>query len=217
MRNDVYTISTSDFRNKWVFNYSVEAPFGKGKRFLGNPESLAGKTLDKVVGGWVAAGLTTIHSGTGIGAWGDNALWWQAGQATNSGSSERPIFTGKPVTDHVSGHQALQGAPGYTPYMNANAFRYVQFTPSQAEIGNVPWVMNNLTSPGFSQWDFSLMKNFYLGKETRYFQLRVEAQNLFNHMNAGFPDYQLSDPTFGMITSQNGSPRQMMVAGKFYF
>jgi len=217
MRNDVYTISTSDFRNKWVFNYSVEAPFGKGKKFLGNPESLAGKTLDKVVGGWVAAGLTTIHSGTAIGPWGDNALWWQAGQATNSSWSERPIFTGKTVSDKVSGHQALQGAPGYTPYMNANAFRYVQFTPTQAEIGNVPWVMNNLTSPGFSQWDFSLMKNFYLGKETRYFQIRVEAQNLFNHMNAGFPDYQLSDATFGMITSQNGNPRQMMVAGKLYF
>ena len=217
MRKDVYTISTSDFRNKWVFNYSVEAPFGRGKRFLGAPDTLGAKALDKIVGGWVAAGVTTIHSGTAIGPWGDNALWWAAGQATNSGWSERPVFTGQPVTDHVSGHTALIGAPNYTPYMNRDAFRYVQFTPTHAEIGNVPWVMNKLTSPGFSQWDFSLMKNFYLGKETRYFQLRVEAQNLFNHMNAGFPDYFLTDPTFGMIQGQNGNPRYMMIAAKLYF
>jgi hypothetical protein len=217
MRNDVYTVSTSDFRNKLVFNYSVQAPWGRGKRYLGSPNSFGEKVLDNVVGGWTAAGVTTIHSGTPIGPWGDNALWWQAGQATNSGWSERPIYTGNAVSDHVSGHQALQGAPGYTPYMNANAFRYVQFTPTQAEIGNVPWVIDGFNSPAFSQWDFSLMKNFYLGKESRYFQIRVESQNLFNHMNAGGPDYYLQDATFGLITSQNGSPRQMMIAGKLYF
>ena len=217
MRNDVYGISTSDFRNKLVFNYSVEAPWGSGKKFLGHPDSFAGKALDKAIGGWVAAGVTTIHSGTPQGPWGDNGLWWQAGQATNSSWSERPIYTGQAVTDHVSGHQALQGAPNYTPYMNADAFRYVQFTPTQAEVGNVPWNIDGLNGPAFSQWDFSLMKNFYLGKESRYFQIRVEAQNVFNHMNAGDPDYYLQDATFGMITSQYGSPRQMMIAGKLYF
>ncbi len=61
------------------------------------------------------------------------------------------------------------------------------------------------------------MKNFTLGKESRYFQLRFEAQNLFNHMNAGNPDGALQDATFGMITGQNGLPRQAMVAAKFYF
>ena len=32
-----------------------------------------------------------------------------------------------------------------------------------------------------------------LGKETRYLQLRFEAQNLFNHMNAGNPDGKLTN------------------------
>ena len=61
------------------------------------------------------------------------------------------------------------------------------------------------------------MKNFELGKETRYFQLRFEAQNLFNNMNAGNPDGAIQNATFGMITSQNGNPRQVMVAAKLYF
>jgi hypothetical protein len=36
-------------------------------------------------------------------------------------------------------------------------------------------------------------------------------------MNAGNPDGAIISPTFGMITSQNGSPRQAMVAAKLYF
>ena len=62
------------------------------------------------------------------------------------------------------------------------------------------------------------MKNSSLSKnEARYLQLRFEAQNLFNHMNAGNPDGSLTSPTFGMITYQNGSPRVAMIAAKIYF
>ncbi len=226
VRKDVYGISTSDFRNKLVFNYSFEVPVGKGHRFLTSPQSFGSKVLDKIAGGWVAAGVTTFHSGTPISVTGDNTLWWIAGQAVNGGQSERPVWVEPRVTfnNHVSGHTSLQGAANYTPYMNKAAFRYAQFYPNptgaagaNAEIGNVPWAIPNLITPSFSQWDFSLMKNFYLGKESRYFQVRMEAQNLFNHMNAGSPDGALADATFGMITSQNGSPRYMMIAAKLYF
>jgi hypothetical protein len=59
---------------------------------------------------------------------------------------------------------------------------------------------------------------FSLGSnEARYFQLRFEAQNVFNHMNAGNPDGAIISLTFGMITSQNGIPHQAMVAAKLYF
>ena len=60
---DVYSLSNSDYRHKVVFNYSVELPFGHGKRFLSDTQNLGGKFLDKVVGGWIAAGTTTIRSG----------------------------------------------------------------------------------------------------------------------------------------------------------
>jgi hypothetical protein len=213
---DLYSVSTSDFRNKLIFNYSVDLPFGRGHKFLTAPGSLGGKVLDKVVGGWVAAGVTTFHSGVPLSITGSNALWWDIGQASN-GMSERPIYNNNNFNNHVSGHRSLIGAANYEPYMNRSSFRLCQFTPTQAEIGNVPWAMRDLVSPGFSQWDFSLMKNFYLGKETRYFQFRVEAQNLFNHMNAGAPDGNITDGNFGMINYQNGNPRYMMIAAKIYF
>jgi hypothetical protein len=85
------------------------------------------------------------------------------------------------------------------------------------EIGNVPSTYPNWRGPGFSQWDLALMKNVSLGKESRRLQLRFEAQNLLNHMNAGQPDSGVSSLTFGQITTQSGLPRRVMVATKFYF
>ena len=63
------------------------------------------------------------------------------------------------------------------------------------------------------------MKNFYLGKESRYLQLRMEAYNLWNHMDCGNPgSYFSNGPTaFGMITGQANGPRNIMIAMKLYF
>jgi hypothetical protein len=219
-RADVYSLSPSDSRHRVVLNYSVELPFGKGKHFLHDTQSLGGKLLDKVVGGWVAAGYTTIRSGQYLGVSGSNTLWWIAGQSNNSGASERPsfVFPRVPYDNNVSGHAALIGSANSSPYMNRGSFRLAEATPTLLEIGDTGPVIPNLVGPAFSQWDFSLMKNFGLGSnEARYFQLRFEAQNVFNHMNAGNPDGAIISPTFGMITSQNGSPRQAMVAAKLYF
>jgi hypothetical protein len=216
---DIYSLDIASFRHKAVFNYSFELPFGRGKRFLNNTSEFSGKLLDKLIGGWVAAGVTTFHSGTPLSVIGCNDLWWIAGQATNSGNPERPVFVYPRLqyNNNVSGHAALVGSANYTPYMNRAAFRFAQATPNLLEIGDVPASFAGLISPSFSQWDFSLMKNFNLGKESRYLQFRFEAQNLFNHMNAGKPDQYLTNATFGMITSQSGSPRLAMLAAKFYF
>ena len=48
-------------------------------------------------------------------------------------------------------------------------------------------------------------------------QIRFEGQNIFNHMNAGKPINQLPDRAFGTITSQQGLPRQIMIAAKLFF
>ena len=218
-RGDVYSLSNSDSTHKVILNYSAELPFGKGRRYLNGTQDIARKLLDKVVGGWTAAGVTTFRSGRYLSVTGSNQLWWIAGQASN-GASERPLFAYPRVqfNNDVSGHSSLIGSANSTPYMNSAAFRLAQALPSDLQIGDVGWVIPGLVGPGFSQWDFSLMKNFALSKnESRYLQLRFEAQNLFNHMNAGDPEGSLTSPSFGMITGQNGTPRVAMIAAKLYF
>jgi hypothetical protein len=85
------------------------------------------------------------------------------------------------------------------------------------QVGNVPGLMPNWRNPGFTQWDFAVMKNFPLFSEKRILQFRFESQNLFNHMNAGVPDGNIGDSLFGVIDSQTGNPRRIMIAAKILF
>jgi len=216
--SDIYGIATSDIAQKFLFNYSWEVPFGRGKRFLGNPDSMAAKAFNHVAGGWRVAGTTTFHTGFpvmiwtpsgGVGGLGSN--WYNIGHSRTS----RPRLVSPRVAydNQVGGKQALEGAAGFRHYFNPDAFRLVQ----NFEIGDVGSTLPDMRSPGFTQWDLSLLKSFPLGRETRSLQFRMEAQNLLNTMNPDVPNGAITQRTFGIITGQRGSPRQIMLALKLYF
>jgi hypothetical protein len=210
---DVYGLAPSDMTHKFQVNYSIDLPIGRGKKLLGNAPAL----LDKVVGGWQLAGTTLLRSGQPISVYtpsgavgGLGSQWYNIGQGRNN----RPVIVpGQQPGLTTDGHAALIGAANFQPYVNPKAFRLTQGW----EIGNVPSTYPNWRGPGFSQWDLALMKNVTLGRESRRLQLRFEAQNLLNHMNAGNPDSGVSSLTFGQIITQSGLPRRVMVATKFYF
>ncbi len=71
--------------------------------------------------------------------------------------------------------------------------------------------------PGRENVDLSVFKQFRLG-EVRQIELRFEAFNAFNHANFGAPAASVTNAaTFGQITSVVNDPRQLQMAGKFYF
>ncbi|MBL8211493.1 MAG: TonB-dependent receptor [Bryobacterales bacterium] len=215
--SSTYGIATTDITHKLLFNYSVDLPFGRGRRFLGNPDNFAANVVDHAVGGWTMAGTTTIRGGVPVtvrtpsntvGGLGSN--WYNIGHGRDS----QPVMVpGVAYNNNVSGHTALEGAGGFRPYFNPDAFRVVR----DFEIGDAPSTMPNFRGPGFSQWDLSLLKSFRLFSDSKSLQLRMEAQNLFNKMNPGNPGNAILSRTFGVITGQQGSPRRIMVAAKFYF
>ncbi len=212
--SDIYGLAPTDISQKFLFNYLFDIPVGRGKRLLGNPQTGAAKALNQIVGGWQVAGLTTFRAGRPIVIhclYPNCFNWYNIGQSRG----ERPRFTSPGVAydNQVSGHTALDGSAGYQPYFNTAAFRVTQ----NMEIGDVPGTLPNMRGPGFSQWDLSLLKNIGLGGEGCYLQLRFEAQNLFNHMNAADPDGTVLARTFGTITGQNGNPRLAMIAARIYF
>jgi hypothetical protein len=113
----------------------------------------------------------------------------------------------------TNGHAALLGSGNLQYYLNPAAF----VLPNGFQLGNVPSTYGYWFGPGFSQWDVALMKEFGLGSESRRLQLRFEAQNVLNHMNAGNPVSGVTSSGFGTIITQFGNPRQAMVAAKLYF
>ena len=81
---------------------------------------------------------------------------------------------------------------------------------------------NVVIGPGFSNTDFSVIKNTELGEELRV-QFRAEFFDLFNHANFGPPGTVVGTPAFGQITStrfptgESGSSRQIQFAMKLSF
>ena len=214
---DIYGIAPTDITHRFLFNYSWDIPVGRGRKLLGNPQDIGGKVANYVVGGWRVAGTTTFRTGQPIliytpsgGVGGLGSQWYNIGH----GRTTRPvIIRGQSFGSTTNGHAALEGSPNFQYYMNPGAFRL----PQGFEIGDVGSTFPNWRGPGFSQWDLSVLKDFPILSERRYLQLRFEAQNLFNHMNAANPNGAVTQRTFGMITGQLGSPRRVMIAAKFYF
>jgi outer membrane receptor protein involved in Fe transport len=74
---------------------------------------------------------------------------------------------------------------------------------------------NILIGPGSASVDFGVIKNFALSERQRV-QFRTEVFNLFNRVNLGQPNANLSSNTFARITSA-GSPRVIQLALKYIF
>ena len=78
---------------------------------------------------------------------------------------------------------------------------------------------NVVIGPGFSNTDFSIIKNTRFGEKLRM-QFRVEFFDLFNRANFGPPGNVVGTPAFGQITStrfptgESGSSRQIQFAVK---
>jgi hypothetical protein len=215
---DIYGISPTDITHRFLFNYSWDIPVGRGRKLLANPQLFGEKLLNGVVGGWTLAGTTTFRTGQPVliytpsgGVGGLGSQWYNIGQSRTT--RPRIVLPQRPFGSTTNGHAALEGSPNFQYYINPNAFRL----PQGFEIGDVPSTFPNWRGPGFSQWDLSVLKEFPVGSEQRKLQLRFEAQNLFNHMDAAMPNGAVTQRTFGMITGQIGSPRRVMVAAKIYF
>ncbi len=212
--SDVYGLASFDVTHRGMINYLWELPFGKGRKFLNTTDNLATKLVNGALGGWNVSGTTQFRGGMPFpilcgGSYCRN--WISIGQ----GRHTRPRFadTRVPYASDISGHQALEGSANQQFYLLSSGFRYVK----DMEIGDVGSTLQGVRGPGFSQWDFSVSKNFGLGKESRYLQFRGEFENLFNHMNTANPDNTISNRTFGMVTSQFGNPRRVLIAAKIYF
>ena len=81
---------------------------------------------------------------------------------------------------------------------------------------------NVVIGPGFSNTDFSIIKNTMLSEKIRV-QFRAEFFDLFNHPNFGQPGNVVGGPNFGRIvntrfpTGESGTSRQVQFALKLLF
>ena len=145
--------------------------------------------------------------------------------------------SGSPLTPGLSDDRALTGEPnqrpivveGVDPYLDEpawipNALGYntrLQWinmaafvNPDLGTRGNA--ARGELYGPGFWNADLAFSRNISAGAGRRV-ELRVEAFNLFNHVNWGNPNVTVGNTNAGMITGTSGDPRIMQFAVKYQF
>ncbi len=223
--------SDFDIRQRFIFSYVYELPFGKGRSWVQEGP------LAEVVGGWRVSSISSFHTGRPFTLFaGNNSSAFQLGGFGATALADCP--NGATVSSSV---QDLGGAG---PYFFDPSLFAVPAAPSAtnaannvARLGNCP--RNSMYGPGLANVDFAVARTFRYFGEGRSLEFRWEAFNIANHpyfglpsnnCNASFPASATAatqicgnfanstgSATFGRITALQGDPRTMQLSLRFAF
>lgn len=179
-------LATIDIAHRFVMSYLYELPFGKGRKFGSKTSSV----VDAFIGGWQFNGITTFQSGTPLTI-----------TANNTAGLFNPLT--RPNTNGKDANLSGKVDERLNRYFDTSVYSQ----PAAFTFGNVgPTV--NIRNDGIKNFDLSLFKQFR-PLERMAVQFRVEALNAFNTPRFGSPNTSVTSTTFGQITSQANSPRQL--------
>jgi len=179
--------SIIDMRQRLTLGFVWALPFGKGQAFLNN-----NRPVNWLLGGWQFNSILFKQSG----------LWFSPvlnTPTTNTGTDSRPNIIGPvryPKTINEWFDQSAFTTPA--PYTYGDAGR------------------NSLLGPGRTNFDLALSKAFPV-REQSFIEFKVDAFNIFNHPQFGYPNATIGIPQSGQITSIVGNPRNMQASLRFQF
>jgi hypothetical protein len=190
--------SSFDVRNRLVFNYVAELPFGRGKNHLN--EGVVGRVLE----GWSWSGIGTLQSGFPFEVFAGGI------DSDGTGATQRASFSSTPSVVPVQ-FPTTQTGP------NVGLFTFPLFGGP----GNVR--RNTYYGPAYKNFDMVLAKTTRI-TERFVLEFRSEYYNVFNHPNFSQPDNFINDGTFfgqssGEVGRNDGTTgaRQLQFGLKLHF
>jgi hypothetical protein len=189
------SLADYDIAHRFVVSYIYELPFGKGRRFGADWNSVT----NFILGGWQVNGFTTFQSGTPLQITANNVagLFNPIGIASNNGTSGK-------LTGDIAARM--------NRYFNPSVYSQ----PAAFTFGNMANYAPDLRSPGIRNWDLSIFKEWRV-MEKATLQFRTEAFNAFNTVRFGSPNTTVTSNQFGVISTQANSPRQIQFGLKLLF
>jgi trimeric autotransporter adhesin len=169
--------SSFDVRHRFSGDFSLELPFGQGRRWV-NREGWT----NYVVGGWMMNGTISLASGQPFTPLVTGAV---TDVANGVNGTLRANYDGSPIAI---------ADPTTLAFFNTAAFSI----PAAGTYGNAG--RNIITGPGSFTFNMGLMKNFAV-RGTRGVSLRVQANNVLNTPVWGSIGTTVNSPTFGQVTS----------------
>jgi hypothetical protein len=186
-------LSDWDIPHRFIFSYNWEIPVGRGRRFLGDAQSV----VNHLLGGWQMTGITTLQKGTPFGAL----------MATNRANT---AFGGALRPNRIGSGDLSGSGQTIDRWFDKTAFAL----PDAFTFGNSG--RNILRAPGLVNFDWGLFKNFPVTEKSQL-QFRAEFFNLFNTPHFGLPNPFFDLPQGATITALSTPPRQIQLALKFMF
>ena len=185
--------SSFDQRHKVTGDYLFELPFGKDKRFVSG-----GGIASKITEGWSVSGAFTFATGLPLTpSYGADI----ADVARGTAGSLRP--------NRVAGASLTNGSQTLNKWFDKGAYT----APPANGFGNAS--RNSIPGPGTVANSMSLSKTAQLG-DTRSFEFRATANNVFNTVQYSGVDTNLNSLTAGQVTSA-AAMRQFTFLGRFRF
>jgi hypothetical protein len=205
-----YDLCNADLRHLLHANGELALPFGRGGTYFTH----VNEAEDALVGGWHFNFIWSVYSGQPFTVGCQNPS--QGAEFAGGFGCNAPIVTGA---------NPYGGLHNRTQWANPGAFALLPYNPVTVAGQNIMADLgvrgNQLRGPGFYDIDASLHKQFSTGEQTKL-EFRVEAMNLFNHVEFNNPSNtnftQTLPGQFGVITSDRlGVGRVMQMAAKYYF
>ena len=184
-----------------------EIPLGKGHQYFNS--TLA----DAALGGWQASGDFQAESGVPFTVIMNSSI--PSGSLGGSdGNGQAALYPNRIGNPHAAKQSLSQ-------WYNQLAYA----APPVNTFGTNP--RNSLRGPDLSNFDFSLAKSWSIpGWESGKVQLRMDAENVFNHPSFRNPSNKLNptalstgiaDPSVAQVTATTITGRTVMLTGRFSF
>jgi len=186
------SVASYDIPHRLVLSALYELPFGTGRRFGASLPA----ALDAVIGGWQINGIVTVQSGTPL---------------TLSATNNTGLFN--PVTRaNWNGEDPRLDGPREERLLRwFDTSKFSQ--PAAFTFGNAGATFPLLRTDSVRNLDLSLFKHFTLSGRVRL-QARIEAFNALDRVQFGSPNLSVTNASFGVVTSQANTPRQLQFGVK---
>jgi len=206
LRNLRVCRGNSDFDAAHIINanWIYDLPIGRGQ-FIGRDIPT---WLNHVIGGWEVSGIYS----------------WRTGFAFSTTTGSFPVgFNFNSPAAVMGARSALEGSIHTVGTGSSSTLQFFRDptaalgalrNPNNGEIGS----RNNLRGPRFSNVDVGVLKNFKMPwSEKHRLQFRWEMYNAFNHPSFLEPNANFNSGSFGQISGERSSPREMQFALRYDF
>jgi hypothetical protein len=182
--------STFDARHRFVLNFIYELPFRSSNKFV-----------NSLIGDWTISGIYQAQTGYPF------SVFMNGVDRQGTGLSARASFA------NGNGYDSNRTAENSRVYTGPDRALFASSVPLDGNQGTTG--RSAFRGPGYRNMDFSLIKRIPINERMR-FTIRADFFNLFNNVNLGVPNSDVTQSNFGLSTTA-APARIIQFAGRFDF